>query len=82
MLWTDDGFAHVQVRVTSGPATVPGFLLEHALLHGICQGDGFEPAGIGAFVDARIFTEGGLGGGGTTGSQRRCNNQFIGKAGY
>lgn len=81
VLWVDDGFAHVRITLTSG-STVPPFLLEHAVLHGICEGDAFEPTGIGAFVDTRPFSEGGLGGGGTTGSQRRCNNQFIGNAGY
>jgi hypothetical protein len=81
VLWTDDSFAHVRVTVTSAPSTVPAFLLGHALLHGICLGDALEPDGLGAFVDTRPFGEGGLGGGGTTGSVARCNNQFIGQAG-
>ena len=80
VLWIDDGFAHVEVTLISAPSTVPPFLLEHALLHGICLGDGFAPAGLGAYVDTRPFGAGGLGGGGTTGSGQRCNSQFTGEA--
>jgi len=80
VLWTDDGFAHARVTVTSTPLAVPSFLFEHGLLHGICLGDDFQPDGLGAFVDVRPFSDGGLGGGGTTGSVRRCNNRFLGVA--
>ncbi|MEX2136987.1 MAG: hypothetical protein WEB29_08595 [Chloroflexota bacterium] len=60
ILWIDDGFAQVRLTLVSAPATVPPLLLQHALLHGICRGEDFSPAGLGAFVDTRLFSAGGL----------------------
>lgn len=75
-MWFDDGFARMEARLISAPATVPRFLFERGIVHGLCDGD--VPVAIGAYEDRRLLGGGGFGGGGVTGTQARCNAAFIG----
>lgn len=77
-IWTDDGFASVRAELRSDPSTVPTFLLDRRIVHGICDGAG--PSAIGVFEDRRPFHGHVFDGGGVTGSQARCNVAF-GEAG-
>ena len=74
-VWSDDGFVSVVSELQSSPATVPRFLLDRRIVHGVCH-DG-RPIGIGAYDDRRLFEDGVFNGGGLTGGQRRCNAAFI-----
>ncbi len=76
-VWTDDGFAHVVAPLLSEPSTVPRFILDRRLVHGVCGEDG-RPVGIGVFEDRSLFRAGGMGGGGLSGSQAKCNALFTG----
>ncbi|MEO6295145.1 MAG: hypothetical protein ABIP01_04325 [Candidatus Limnocylindria bacterium] len=75
--WTDDGFAHVEAGLLSTGSSVPRFVIDRQLIHGIC--DHSRPVGIGVFEDRRLFHAGGLGGGGVTGSGAECNALFTGE---
>ncbi len=75
-IWFDDGFARMEARLISAPATVPRFLFERGIVHGVCDGD--APVGIGAYEDRRFLGSGGFAGGGVTGGQARCNAAFLG----
>jgi hypothetical protein len=74
--WTDDGFAHVVAPLLSEPSTVPRFILDRRLVHGICE-DG-RPFAIGVYEDRSLFRPGGMGGGGLAGSGVECNALFTG----
>lgn len=74
--WSDDGFTQVVMALRSAPATVPAFLFERRIVHAVCVDD--APTGIGAIEDRRPFGSWGFGGGGVTGSQRRCQAAFAG----
>lgn len=74
-LWAEDGFAHLQAGLLSPPSSVPGYLFERRLIHGVCV-DGL-PVAIGVYDDRRWFQAGGLGGGGLTGSGAACNRLFT-----
>ena len=76
-VWTDDGFAHVVAPLLSEPSTVPRFILDRRLVHGVCD-ERWRPVGIGVFEDRSFFRAGGMGGGGLTGSQAECNARFTG----
>ena len=71
-----DGVVRVEAELQSDPSTVPSFLLERRIVHGVC--DGGRPSGIGAYEDRRPFQGGGFNGGVLTGGQRRCNAAFTG----
>ncbi len=72
--WSDDGFVSVEAELRSDSTTVPAFLLDRRIVHGVC--DGAEPKAIGVFEDRRPFQGRKFGGGGVTGSQARCNAAF------
>ncbi len=76
-VWSDDGFFHVQAELHSDPATVPAFLLERRIIHGVCHPPGNRPTAIGVFEDRRMFQGGTWGGGGLSGTQIRCNAAFT-----
>lgn len=76
--FSDDGFSYVTVRLLSPPESVPQFLIARWLLNGVCDGDGFDPVGLGVMLSDR--DEHGIGAGGWSGSQIRCNRRFIGDA--
>ncbi|HEV8252449.1 MAG TPA: hypothetical protein VGQ66_03625 [Candidatus Limnocylindria bacterium] len=78
VLYADDGFSYVSVRLTSGAASVPRFLIARWLLNGICEGNTFEPVGLAVML--RDSGESGIAAGGWTGSQVRCNRRFVGDA--
>ncbi len=73
--WTDDGFARVEAALTSAPGSVPAFLFDRRMIHAICDESG-QPTAIGAYEDRRLFAGGRFSGGGTTGSQARCQTAF------
>ncbi len=73
--WFDDGLARMEARLISAPATVPPFLFERRIVHGVCESG--EPVGIGVFEHRRFLGSGGFTGGGVTGSQARCNAAFF-----
>lgn len=75
-MWFDDGFARMEARLITAPATVPRFLFERGIVHGVCDGD--APVGIGVYEDRRFLGSGGFAGGGVTGGQAKCNAAFIG----
>lgn len=35
--WSDDGFVSVEAELRSGPETVPSFLFERRIIHGVCD---------------------------------------------
>ena len=70
-VWSDDGFVLVQAELRSDATTVPAFLLDRRIVHGVC--DGRRPIAIGVYEDRRPFQGSAFGGGGLTGGQRRCN---------
>ena len=72
--WSDDGFVSVEAELRSDSTTVPAFLLDRRIVHGVC--DGSEPKAIGVFEDRRPLQGSKFGGGGVTGSQARCNAVF------
>lgn len=74
-VWERDGFAMLEAAVRSSPDTVPAFLFERRIVHGVCDQGGY-PTGIGAFEDRRPFAGRQFVGGGLTGSQARCNAAF------
>jgi len=74
-VWSDDGFARLEAGLLSPPSSVPPFLFERRLIHGICI-DGL-PVAIGVYDDRRLLQAGGLGGGGLTGSGAACNRRFT-----
>jgi len=45
------------------------------MIHAICDESG-QPTAIGAYEDRRLFAGGRFSGGGTTGSQARCQAAF------
>jgi len=73
-VWSDDGFVRVEAELRSESTTVPAFLLDRLIIHGVC--DGAEPNAIGVFEDRRPFQGRKFHGGGLTGGQRRCNAAF------
>lgn len=73
--WSDDGFARVEAALVSAPSSVPAFLFDRRIIHGICDENG-QPTVIGAYEDRRPFIGGRFSGGGVTGSQARCNAAF------
>jgi hypothetical protein len=73
-VWSDDGFVRVVAELRSDSTTVPAFLLDRRIVHGVC--DGSEPKAIGVFEDRRPLQGSKFGGGGVTGSQARCNAVF------
>ena len=75
--FVDDGVAHVSVELDSDPSTVPTFLFERRIVHGICSDPGGGHA-VGAYVLVGMFSGSGLGGGARAGSTLRCNAEFIG----
>ena len=75
-VWTDDGFAHVVASLLSEPSTVPRFILDRRLVHGICE-DG-RPVAIGVYEDRSLFRPGGMAAGGLAGSGVECNALFTG----
>ena len=78
-VWSHDGFVQVEAEVRSDPTTVPAFLLERGVVHGVC--DGREPTAIGVYEDRRPFQSYKFSGGGLSGSQARCNAAFMGAGG-
>jgi hypothetical protein len=74
-VWSKDGFVRIEAELRSDPATVPVFLLERRIVHGVCEGR--QPVGIGAYEDRRPFQSGGFGGGGLSGGGRMCNAAFT-----
>lgn len=74
-VWSDDGFFHVQAELQSDPTTVPAFLFDRRIVHGVC--DGHRPVAIGVYEDRRPFQGNAFGGGGLSGGQRRCNAAFT-----
>lgn len=81
VVWVDDGFASVQVGLDSPPSSVPAFLIQHHVVHGVC-GAADRPFGLGAYLDVHPFADAQLGGGALAGSTVRCNRAFIGAAPY
>lgn len=79
VLWTDDGWANVQAGLVSDPTSVPAFLIQRRIIHGVCGG---RPIGIGVFMDVRFLGNDGFGSGGLSGGQMGCNARFIGDAAY
>jgi hypothetical protein len=77
--WSDDGIASVEAELLSPPSTVPAFLIQNGIVHGICVDGG--PTAIGVFALENPFARD-FGAGGLTGSQKACNAQFIGDAEY
>lgn len=77
-MWSEDGFVNVEAELRSDPATVPEFLLDRRIVHGVC--DGAQPRAIGVFEDRRPLQRSKFHGGGHTGGQVRCNAAF-GEAG-
>jgi hypothetical protein len=75
-VWTDDGFAHVVAPLRSEPSTVPRFILDRRLVHGICENG--RPVAIGVYEDRSLFRPGGMGSGGLAGSGVECNALFTG----
>lgn len=73
-VWGDDGFAHVVAPLESAPSTVPRFLLERGIVHGVCDENG--PVGIAVYEDRRPFAGGRFDLSGETGGQARCNDAF------
>lgn len=74
-VWSDDSFVRVEAELRSDPTTVPAFLLDRRIVHGVCEGG--QPIAIGVYEDRRPFQGGAFGGGGLTGGQRRCNAAFT-----
>lgn len=74
-VWSDDGFVQVEAELRSNPTTVPAFLLERRIVHGVC--DGREPTAIGVYEDHRPFQSHKFSGGGLSGGQTRCNAAFT-----
>ena len=70
-----DGFIQVEAELRSDPTTVPAFLFERQITHGVCD-DG-QPIALGVFEDRRPFQLGAFNGAGLTGSQQRCNTAFT-----
>lgn len=79
VLWTHDGVALVQARLVSDAASVPAFLIQRQIVHGVCDAG---PSAIGVFMDVRFLGDGGFSGGGLTGSQMGCNARFIGDTAF
>ena len=77
VLFTDDGFAVVHVKLLSPPSSVPAFLLAKELVYGVCAADDGVPVGVGVSVDSRLLGPGGLGGGPLAGSGLKCNRRFT-----
>lgn len=74
-MWADGGFVRVQAELRSDPTTVPAFLFDRRIVHGVC--DSRQPIAIGVYEDRRPFQAGAFGGGGVTGSQRQCQGAFA-----
>lgn len=81
VVWEDDGVSKAEVWLESPPDTVPPFLIERGLVHGVCRGSrpGF---GLGAYVLSPWFGQADMGGGGLNGSTMECNSKFIGDAAF
>jgi hypothetical protein len=77
VVWTDHGVSLVEVDLLSASSTVPAFLLEKRILNGRCRGN--QPYGLGAYAPSGYDV---LSGGGLSGTQMRCDAQFIGDAAY
>lgn len=73
-VWSDDGFVAVEAPLLSPPDSVPAFVFDRQIVHGLCEGR--RPVGIGAFEDRRPFAGHRFAGGGLTGGQARCNAEF------
>jgi hypothetical protein len=84
--WTDpsvvqenDGAVLVEVQLESDVDSVPDFLLEKRILHGMCRGLAY---GLGAITGDTLLGSTRIGGGGLSGTQMRCDAQFIGPEAY
>ncbi len=75
-VWRDDGFVRVEAPLLSPPHTVPRFLIERRIVHGVCD-QGGRPIGIGVYEDRRPFAWNRFEAGGVTGGQARCNAAFA-----
>jgi hypothetical protein len=81
VVWTDDGFAAVEVNLLSSPSSVPAFLIAKKIVRGVCAGDDQQPIGVGVYADDRLLGSGGFGAGGLSGTQIACNGHFRGEEG-